>query len=196
MPYTATQIVSLVLLTCLLLIQHKYQGLLKKPCFVFITTLSFIITSLSIATYLQWSLFSSSEPAKFLLPPYAPWTYFIQYVWSWIWSQYLLALGGALLIALGVWLAPKPWKELRFSEGEPLLIVSGLLLVGHPYWIFYIGGVLLLYCIYTLARAWRAPTRERVSFFPFWIPTALLVVLVTPILKELPLMQLLSITLS
>jgi len=196
MPYTFTQLVSIVILCALFLVMYRRESLLQRPHHVFWPILGIVIASLGVTTYFQWQTFASSEPARFLLPPYAPWTYFIRYSWSWIWSQYILALGGSLLIGACIRVAPQSWRDARFTEGEPLLIVSGLLLVGHPYWLFYGAGVLLLYCIYVAIRAWRDPVRIRISFYPFWIPSALIVVLLTPFLKNLSLMQALSITLS
>lgn len=196
MSYTLTQLLSIAILCILLFITYQRKPALQHPHRIFWPILGLIVACLGLTTYLQWHTFASSEPARFLLPPYAPWTYFIRYSWSWIWSQYLLACGGSLLIGACIGLTPRSWKETRFAEGEPLLIISGLLLVGHPYWLFYGAGVLLLYCIYVAIRAWRDPVRTRISFYPFWIPSALIVVLLTPFLKNLSLTQALSITLS
>lgn len=193
--YTSTQIVALVFAAVLLYAQHRRPLLLSHTKIIASTAILLVFLSLLYRSYLQWEVFSAGPPSSFLLPPYAPWTYFLQYCWSWFWSQYLLALCGAALLFTSIALAPANWRMDRFETHEPLLLAMGLFLVGHPYWIFYFSGVLLLYLAYTALRAWRAPTRQRVSFYRFWLPGALIVILLTPFLRSLPIMQVLTITL-
>ena len=195
LDYNLTQIITLVAVSSLIFAQHKKPEMLSLKKWLIPVILAALTASLLYRTYIQWEAFAGAPPAKYLLPPFAPWSYFIQYCWSWIWSQYLLAFGGALLIFCSITTAPKEWRDVRFEKFEPIILSLGLLLVGHPYWIFYFFGVVLTYLLYALVRAWRFPNSQRISFYNFYLPTALLVILLTPLLKTLPFMQVLAITL-
>jgi hypothetical protein len=187
---------SLGILIFLLGAQLRLRPLLeRKMSYFFWFSVIAILTTLFYYTNQHYSaLLHSEPPARYLLPPYAPLSYFIHYVWSWLWSQYLLALGGSLLLLGAIKLSSKSWQAARFESEEPYLIATSLFLVGHPYWLFYFAAIILSYALYTALRAWRKPNSQRVSFYYFWIPIAIVTVAVTPLLKQLSLVHMLSIT--
>jgi hypothetical protein len=195
LQYNSSQIIAAISVLTLIFIKLKRSEIItfrKWPVWLILFAL---FASLLYRTYFQWELFSAAPPAKYLLPPFAPWSYFIQYCWSWIWSQYILAFGGAAILFASISATTKEWRDVRFEEQEPLILSLGILLVGHPYWLFYFLTTLSLYLVYTLIKAWRFPGSQRVSFYGFYLPAALIVILLTPLLKTLPFMQVFSITL-
>lgn len=190
--------VSLGILVLLLGAQLRLRPLLvRHRAAIFWVCTGIIFGLLLYQTREQFLLLANSgPPSKYLVPPYNGIGYFLLWSWSWLWSRYLIALAGSLLLLCAIMSASANWRSKRFEEEEPYLLALSLVLVGHPFWIFYFFAVVLAYALYTATRAWRQATTQRVSFYYFWIPIALVVVGLTPWLKDLALVRQLAITLS
>ncbi len=135
-------------------------------------------------TYQQYFIWLSHPLSRLLLPPSQSWQYFISYSLT----NFFLAPAITGLVALVILLAIKlvNWKfGGRFFElAEPYLAGLAVLLVGSQAWIYYLAAVLLsallLATYYSLRFRGRA---KRISLYYFWLPVAVLVILIVKILS-------------
>ncbi len=129
---------------------------------------------------------ASPPPLKYLIPPYTPLSDFLFSMWSRLLSRYGLALIVSGLFFGLVKILPKRLGERWFEPDEPYLIALGVILAGHPHWLLYLGLMLVSYLLYALGHTLMSKKQERVSLYHFWLPVAIVLVLLSPFLKTIP----------
>ncbi len=138
--------------------------------------------SLSRAQFLAWH--ADALGAARLLPPYHGMGYFIQYAFVHFWLAYVLSSAVAWVFFAGAkWLNARRGGML-FELEEPYFIATGIFVSGHPAWIFYLLLVFTAYFLATLICALAYGPHTRVSFYYFWLPCAVLTVLLGAYLKQ------------
>jgi len=128
--------------------------------------------------YAQFRLWESSEPSKYLIPPYNGWSYFIQYVGWHLYAPYIISL----IIAL-IFFYLARWYNSRhdfsfFHNEEYYFIALSIFLSGHPGWIIY-GALLMVVSMAVIAfrnLVLRKP--EKFSLYYFWFPISAIAILI------------------
>jgi hypothetical protein len=127
------------------------RGLLSVAVFkkFFIALIIFLVVRgvfQSVMTYVVWK---SSEMGKYLLPPYQPVSYFLQYSGMHYAATFLLTTLFVIVFGFALWYAGKAiargglWKN-----GEEYIFLSGAFLVRWPLVIPYLFlGLLVALCI-------------------------------------------------
>jgi hypothetical protein len=179
------QYAQLAILLFLLIIQIKKRPLLEKVgplCFkgALVITFSFLFYY-SHAQFLVWL---AGPPGAYLIPPYQGIGYFVFYVLMRFWAPYLLSAGVAGLFLFAMYYGNRRWQERFFYPDEVYLIALAIFMVGNPLWIGYLLVTLLVYCLYVLTRRVITRKNERVTFYYFWLPIALICIAATPLLNR------------
>ena len=145
----------------------------------------------------QYQFWKNDEFGKGFLPPHQSISYFIAYVVGRFWSWYLVSAVIALLFLWAIQRLNRRGGERFFHPEESYFIATAVLLVGHPLWLAYIAGILVLYLLFSLS--YRLLVRQtngepaRLSFYYGWIPAALLVLLFNAPLLTTPFFEVLII---
>lgn len=86
----------------------------------------------------------------------------------------LIALGVSGIAWFGLWLLNRRSKERFFEKPEPYLFATGIVLSGHPNWIFYTVSVFFIAVAFSVARFISTRSRDVIfSFYWFWLPVAI-----------------------
>lgn len=157
---------------------------LRSARMVFIVLLIGKLLLAGYYTYQQYFIWLAHPLARILLPPYQSWQYFFSYS---LFNFYLIpALVGfvALVILLTAKFADKKFQGRFFEPAEPYLAGSGILLVGHPGWIYYLSVILLAALLSFAFRflIFRA-SENRLSLYYFWLPIAALAIISSKVLS-------------
>ena len=111
-----------------------------KPAVIFV--IISIILKIVLEFFGQYYIWSNGDASRGLLPPYTPITYFLGYCsYHFAWPVLSALLVGLVFIIL-VKILNKCFSQRFFEDDEPWHIIYGLVIVGHPYWIFYIFAVI------------------------------------------------------
>jgi hypothetical protein len=123
-------------------------------------------------------------------PPYTPLSSFLFSAWSRILAPYVLS---ATLSLITLWAinSAKNYQD-RFESGEPYIIALALLFLRHPYWLIYALIALGAYIAYSAIIARFRGINQRISFYYYWLPFAILVLALVPLLKKLAFAALLA----
>ena len=112
-----------------------------KPAVIFV--IISIILKIILEFYGQYYIWSHGDASQGLLPPYTPINYFMGYcAYRFIWPVLASILVGLVFIVLAK-ILNKYFGQRFFEDDEPWHIIYGLIIVGHPYWIFYIFAVII-----------------------------------------------------
>ncbi len=133
---------------------------------------------------------NSPAPARYFYPPYQSVSYFILRINHLYWIPAFLSIAIALLVLLSIFLLRADLREKFFFREEPYIIALGIALVGHPLWILYIGLTLILYLLFASFRGMKT----RSSFYAFWLPSAIIISFLSPILKSIPFISILILS--
>jgi len=138
-----------------------------------------ILLQAFLETFLNWFLWSKAELTQRLIPPYAPVTYVIHYSWQ----HYLFESAVTILFAFIVFkiiaLLNKKFNNTFFYDEEPYLAALGILATGWPNCLMYLSLVLFLGVIsHFIVKEKRFP------LLYFWLPCALLVLLLGGIISK------------
>ncbi len=138
-------------------------------------------------SFLQYQIWSGDALSKFLLPPYHSISYFLGYSFTHFFKNYLISLGAGLLFLLGAVLLNNRFQKRFFEEEEPYLGALAMFLVGQPLWMIYFiivmtVGVLGSLFLILKAKAVGSETLHRFPFYYFWIPVAIIIVIIGKIL--------------
>lgn len=168
--------------------------------YIFIFSIIAIFSLLIYYSYQQYIAWQSVEPSKYLLPPYASLNYFIQYVGFRFFGPYLISLTTSLLLLFSLNRLNKKYEEKFFYPEEPPLAALAMFLAGWPGALFYFVGLILIYLIihFLISIYYKFFLRFdlneiRVSLRHWWIPTAIIVIIINRWLMELGLWKLLKI---
>ncbi|MBI4134087.1 MAG: hypothetical protein HY475_01545 [Candidatus Terrybacteria bacterium] len=138
----------IVLASGLLLGASFVSGRLVRflPPAAFAILLVLIAGEPTVFSWWQYQAWAADPRSQLLLPPTAPISYFLRYVFLhfWVWR----ILGG--LIALAFFLLAdrfviRPSQGFRMNRREAALIAFGMMLSGWPYLLVYFSALLLFY---------------------------------------------------
>jgi len=172
-----TEYVSLSLLVLLLGTHLGVRPLFSRQRRLFFAATVFIMfAALAYQSRLLFFAWQKAEPPlNYLVPPYAPLSYFLKTIWTRFFAGAIIALGIALLILLLIHLMGKERRERIFEIDESIRIALSIFLLGQPNWIIYLLCGLILYVLLTAISTLRSQRKIRVSFSPFWLPLAILI---------------------
>lgn len=132
--------------------------------------------------FLAWH--ADAEGGAYLIPPYRHMGYFVRYAFT----HFLLQYAISFVIAWLFFYAGRRLNSLRggmlFEREELYFLATGLFVSGHPGWIFYILLVLSAYLLASVIGAVAYGARARVSFYYFWLPCALVTVVLNAYLHQ------------
>ncbi len=182
-----------ILILCLLEGAHYLcrPFLVQHKTLLLILIFSFVAASLGLHIYTDYHTIAlSPPPLNYLLPPHAPLSAYALTVWNRLIAPYTLSL---LLSLITYLLATKMrfFKD-RLHENEALYIVITIFLMRHPYWIAYCASLLLLAIIAAVIGTIRSGKDYRFSLYVLWLPSGIIAVLGFPLLRLLPLFQLIG----
>jgi hypothetical protein len=115
-------------------------------------------------------------------PPYTPISSFLFSAWSRILAPYVLS-GLISLAALWAMTRVERYRD-RFEAGEPYLIAIALLFLRQPFWLIYALLALVSYLTYSAIVTKLHGAEQRISFYYYWLPLAIIVLASTPLLKK------------
>lgn len=118
---------------------------------------------------LQYYMWSKAAPSKYLLPPYAPLSYFLNYAFYHFLYRISIAMFASFLTGGILWFMNQDYDR-RFMEPYeiPLFILGGLI-AGWPNFFVYLLGGLFFGVIFGLILRFRYGA-ERVSLaLPFFL---------------------------
>ncbi len=173
---------------------QKYE--LKFLKYIFYFSIFAVFPSLIYYSYQQYIVWQSAEPSKFLLPPYQNINYFLYYIGMRFFASYIVSLSVAFLFLFAAKYFNKKYDERFFYPEEIYLSALALFLSGHPGWLFYFIGLILLYLFLhlLLAVSRRLSVNEtRISLYYWWIPMAIFVIILNNLLIRLEWWKLLKI---
>lgn len=155
--------------------------------YIFIGGVILIFGFLFYQSWLQYQVWSQNELSKFFLPPYQSITYFLSYSFTQFFKNHLISLAVALLFLAAAFLLNKKFQERFFEKEEPYLGALAIFLVGHPWWMYYIIVMLVLgllgsIFLFLKAKSQKLKANYRFPFYHFWLPVALLVLIIGEIL--------------
>ena len=168
----------------------------------------FIVAIIGIVAILSWygkqqyAHWESGEFSRYLLEQQVPLSdlfpgipitsvsYPLFYIASRFFADYVVSLIFALLF---LWAAAgynKKFEDRFFHPEEPYLGALGIFLSGHPGWIFYFVGLIILYLLIHVGSAATlffrnaagAAPAQRISLYYLWIPAAIFAIMVQNVL--------------
>ena len=188
-------IIAVVFLIAVFLIQAMAEktrfGIRRSGFFGFIILFmagAIIFGSALQDSFLQYRLWKSDAVAKFFLPPYQNFDYFIFYARTHFFNSYLLSLFIGLLFLLAGNYFNKKYGERFFEPIEPYLLAASIFVTGHPGWLFYLIILLTLFLIinFSLSIFHFLLNKEipRTSLYYLWLPAAISIILINRWLIE------------
>lgn len=154
---------------------------------LFIGLVLWVFSALIFISYMQYLAWAGNALTKYLLPPHQSINYFLIYVWWRVWASYALSLA----VSVAVFYSAK-WYNRRHNNGffhdeELYYLATGVFLVGHPLWIFYLIAVIGFASLVIGFRALMQRKKDKFSLYYFWLPTAAFVIIISKWLSVLPL---------
>jgi len=144
--------------------------------YLFIGAVIFIFVLAGHLSYQQYQIWSGNKLSVFLLPPYAPISYFLGYSFTHFFKNYLISLGAGILFLIGAsWLNNKHQKRF-FEEEEPYMGALAIFAAGHPFWMFYFLGIFSVGVVGTLYLK-IIRSERRFPFYNFWFPVSIIFLL-------------------
>lgn len=145
----------------------------------------------SVAQYELWQ--ESDSVARYLLPPYQSPNYFLTYIFFRFWASYLLSFLAGLFLAIFVACLNQKYQNRFFYDEEKYLLAVTVFLVGHPLWLVYVFGTLILWLIVSAVWLLFLKENRRISFRYFWLPAAISVILLKELLLSMEFLRVLQI---
>ncbi len=134
----------------------------------------------------QYQIWRENDISKYILPPYQSIVYFLKYSFTHFFENYLISLMAGLLF---LWLANllnNRCQKRFFEEGEIYLGALAIFVMGHPLWMFYFLAVMSIGVLGSLflqaSSAKRQAPSCRFPFYHFWIPVAIIIMIIGKIL--------------
>lgn len=160
-----------------------------KPAVVFVLVSVFLKIILEFVG--QYYIWAHGDASRGLLPPYTSIDYFLGYcAYRFAWPVIAAILVGCVFILLAK-ILNKYFDQRFFEEDEPWHLIFGLIVVGHPYWIFYIFAVIIsAVAFYLFDLIFKKIKFGQVfSLYRFWIPMALVVMIFSEWIIKIPILQ-------
>ncbi|OHA50094.1 MAG: hypothetical protein A2991_03930 [Candidatus Terrybacteria bacterium RIFCSPLOWO2_01_FULL_58_14] len=157
---------------------RKFSHPLLGGAFLLVAVL--IVGEPTTFSWWQYQAWAADPRSQLLLPPTAPISYFLSYVFLhfWVWR----ILGG--IIALAFFLLAdrfiiRPSQGFRMNRREAALIAFGMMLSGWPYLLVYFSAVLLLY-VFILVGMRMVPRFRKTgeARFPVALPATLALLII------------------
>ena len=182
---------SLGLVTVTLGAQLWLRSFLAKHAkWFFIGSVFLIISLLSFESISHYKgIIQSEPPILYLAPPFASASSYLLRLWSGLWSHYVFSFIAALIAISLIWLVPAEKRWTWFEKEEPYLIATAIFLTAHPFWIVYLIATLVIFVLYNIAATIIKRRSVRVSFYNFWIPCAVFVILLSSWLQSIGVFQ-------
>lgn len=166
---------SLAGLVFALFFQLFFREKLKKHASrFFLYSAAIVFLYLLYIGFLQFREFQTGIMAP-VLGTKSGFLWFLDYTRLHYWNEYLISLPVALLAAYIAYYFNRKYQERFFEREEPFLAALGILLVGYPGFLFYLPLALF---IPSVASAIFVKRGERLPLYHFWIPVAIIVLLV------------------
>lgn len=134
-------------------------------------TITLFLLRAVLLTYATYSLWSYTVPSKYLLPPYQPISYFLQYSFFHFFISFFLALALGFVVG-GILFFLKFRRPDLLMPGDLALFVTGVLLVRWPMALLYIGALFLGGILLLLLQRYIIRGEEKFVFsvhILFWI---------------------------
>ena len=173
--------ISFVLITVLLLFQILKKRLpslktLGNLIKIFISVLIIFAIFFSVLNYFAWK---QNDVSKHLLPPFTPIIYVLHYSWQHYFFASIVTIIFALIVFWGIKSLNKKFNKTFFYDEEPYLAALGILATGWPNCLIFLCLVLLLG-----VTAHFIIQKGRLPLLYFWLPCALLVLLLSGIISK------------
>jgi len=177
---------GLIILAGLLLYWILKKKFLKEKFLKFIvyTFSSVIIFQSILSTILNWWLWSQQGISQRLLPPHSPITYVLKYSWQHYWFESIVTIITAVILFCGIYFLNKKFEKNLFYNEEKYLAALGILAVGWPDCLIFLCLVLLLGVVLHLISFLFNKGKNRLTLLYFWIPCALLILLLGDIINK------------
>jgi len=144
-------------------------------------------------SYRQYIAWQAVEPSKFLLPPYQGINYFLGYIGARIFAPYLISLAAAILFLFSARKLNKKYEERFFEAEEPWFGALAIFLTGWPALLFYFIGLITFYFLLSTFYFLCYGKETRVSLYSWWIPLAIIVIIINTYLIRLGIWKLLKV---
>jgi len=186
---------GLIILAGLLL----YWVLKKKlPKEKFLKSFFYIFSSVIIlqsifSTILNWWIWSQQGITQRLLPPHSPINYVLKYSWQHYWFESIVTVVTAAIVFLGIYFLNKKFEKNLFYNKEKYLAALGILATGWPNCLIFLSLVLFLGILFHFIflcfgfikqRERQLSSPSRLSLLYFWLPCALLILLLGDIISK------------
>ena len=135
-------------------------------------------------TILNWWLWSQQGLTQRFLPPHSPISYILKYSWQHYWFESIVTIITAMIVFLGIYFLNKKFEKNLFYNEEKYLAALGILSVGWPNCLIFLCLVLFLGVVLHLISFLFNKGRNRLPLFYFWIPCALLTLLLSDIINK------------
>jgi len=130
-------------------------------------------------TFLNWWLWSQQRITQQLLPPHTSIAYVLKYSWQHYFFASIVTIIFALIVFWGIKSLNKKFNKTFFYDEEPYLSALGILAVSWPNCLIFLCLVLLLGVI-----AHFIIQKGRLPLLYFWLPCALLILLLGDIISK------------
>ncbi len=170
--------------------------------FLFLSVALTLIFSFAVYnSWQQYQLWQGDATAKFLLPPYQTFDYFVYYARYHFFNPYLISLMIGILFFFGAKKMNERFAGRFFEPIEPYLLMISLFVSGTPGWFFYLiflllanlaGNLYLTYKFHKTDKPDRADKSDRISFYYYWLSVAIFTILISRWLAVLPWWQMLK----
>lgn len=192
---TLIQYVHIGILVLLLGAQLRWRSFLvlhaRKMFWLMIALTALVLLYESQQQFVTWA--TATPPARYLVPPYQSLGYFLFYIFYRIWAPYIVSGLMAAIVLIATIYGNKRFGQRFFYSEEPYLIALSFFIIGHPLWIGYLFLTIVAYCIYMLIRHFYARRPGRVTFYYFWLPIAIAILALLPLLRTTKLFLLLKL---
>jgi len=177
---------GLIILAGLLLYWVLKKRLLKEK---FLKLIVYIFSGVIIFqsvffTILNWWFWSQQGITQRLLPPHSPINYVLKYSWQHYWFESIVTIITAIIVFFGIYFLNKKFEKNLFYDEEKYLAALGILAVGWPNCLIFLCLVLFLGVVLHLISFLFNKGRNRLPLLYFWIPCALLILLLSDIISK------------
>ncbi len=161
--------------------------LLRK---IFFSLVIFLLFSALFFSFLNAYYWNKKPITQKLLPPFTPISYVIRYSFQYYWWEVLMTILVSGIVLYAMRTLNKKFHYIFFYQEEPYLAAIGILLTGWPNCLFFFFAVICLALILHLVilikhlLSHRKLNYFRLSFLNFWLPAALLTIIISGILNK------------
>jgi len=175
-------LISLAILLIVFILQLLYfYGFLKRPVifkYLFWFVVAVAVLIFIYLTFLQGEIWRQSPLFRFLVPPFKPPLFVIVYNITHLGINYLISLGAAFIFLILAIKANLFFHKRFFEDEEPYLGALSIFILSHPFFLYYLTSVLGLGLLSSVFVSLFKKQKVRLSFYHFWLPLAILVIII------------------